>query len=179
MTKPERLALIMAIYVAVASLAVAQSSKAPQDNQSARPADLSKSFFSIVIAPTTNATGIKGALISVTVTNISDQDLIFPSMPLEHPFNRFHLEVRDSQGKEVGFRKPRGQVSNTPKIEDLPVGSEKGVFMRPGTSETFDLDLQKTFLLDNPGKYTVQAKLLLESEKSWLKSNTLTITVVP
>ena len=170
--------LIVAVCISTTGVDGAQT---PGAYQSKRSAQIPEVPFSIVISPraeTTTNIG-KPLIIMVTVANVTDHDVIFPAVPLEDPRNHFHIEVHDGQGNKIPFRKPYGRVGNPPKMEELPMGSERGDFMRPRTSETFDLDLQKTFALNEPGKYVVQAKLFLEADKTWIKSNAITISVAP
>ncbi len=79
--------------------------------------------------------------VKVVVTNISDHDVIFPVRPLEDVTNPFRVEIRDMQDKEVPFRKP-WVLSNPPKLEELPMGSQRGQFLGPGMKYTVDWNLQ-------------------------------------
>lgn len=169
--------LIVAVCISAVGVSGAQTPGASSSKESTQ---VPEGTFSIVLgAPAETTTSIgKPLVIKVTVANVSNHDVIFPALALEDTRNPFRFEIRDSVGKEVPLRKPY-HLSNPPKPEELSMGSQRGDFMRPGTSETFDLDLQKPFALDQPGKYTVQAKLRLGPEKIMIKSNVITINVGP
>jgi hypothetical protein len=142
-------------------------------------AEVRKPPFSIVISsPKTGRAMLGKPLnVNVVVTNISDHDVIFPVGSAEDATSPFRIQVRNGQDKEVPFRKPSVRFSNPPKPEELPMGSQRGQLLQPGMKYMFDWNLQRIFALDQPGKYTVQARLLLGDDRNWIESNPITVTV--
>jgi len=166
---------LAAVFMPTVGIVGAQSSPVSQNKQ---PANVPKPQVSVTISSPNVATKIGSPiLVKVTITNISDHDMIVPALPLEDLRSQFRIEVRDSQGNEVSLRKPLHPSTMPPKPEDLPMGGQRGIFLPPGGSSVFDVDLLQIFNLNQPGNYTVQAKHFNGPDKSWVKSNTISLTV--
>ncbi len=113
--------------------------------------------------------------LKVIVKNATDHVVLFQALPLEDVRNPFHIEVRDDENQVVPFRSPPN-LSSSPKPQELLTGIQGAFGMRPGAANTFGVDLHKTFVLDRPGKYTVQAKLVLQSVAP-VESNKIVLTI--
>jgi len=113
--------------------------------------------------------------IKVIVKNATDHLVLFPALPLEDVRNPFHIEIRDDENQVVPFRNPPN-LSNPPKPEELPDDSQRAFGIGPAVANMFEVDLHKKFVLDRPGKYTVQAKLVLQSVDT-VESNKIAVTI--
>lgn len=120
-------------------------------------------------------------LVRVIVTNTSGHDIVVPVMSLEGLRNHLHMEIRDSAGKALLPRKTStANNSNTmvsPKIEDIPFGGQRSFFLAPGTSNAFAMDLSQAYDLSQPDKYRIQAQYFDKSDRVWIKSNFIMITI--
>lgn len=85
----------------------------------------------------------------------------------------FRVDVCDSDGKPVAEAKQAGKVQ--PPIQGH--GSSQGMELAPHEVFRWEEVVDKRLDLNKPGKYTIQATRMYG--KTAVKSNTITITVVP
>jgi len=137
------------------------------------PAHAGESAFSLVVSTPESTvkagTDLKAA---VTMTNTSDHDIFYRADP-SGTLLPFAFDVRDSEGKVVS-ETSKGLSAHG---KNMAAGSYLGVPIHPGESIHRERVLNKEFDLEKPGKYTVQATR--ESGSTVVKSNIITITVVP
>jgi hypothetical protein len=112
----------------------------------------------------------------LTVTNIATCDILIPTFRLEGSHSRFRITVRDQQGRHVT---PIKEGQPGVKFEELPLGSERAVALGAGETYETELDITKLFPPGQVGTYSIQAKELYERPDTWVKSNSITITVTP
>jgi hypothetical protein len=163
------------IFLAASALLVASSairgqaasSGQRQENQGSAPP------FSLKIDASEHVFKV-GAKIVVQITykSTSDHLIIVPATPRDSSF-----DVRDVQGNGVPLRKPRPIVTSPPTFLDKPAGNGRGKAFGPGESVTENDDVGEIFDMSLPGKYTIQALHFWPPDNTWVKSNTITITV--
>ena len=124
--------------------------------------------------------------IELVTTNTSDQALPYEvGAPLESIEESVGVEVRDDRGERLPETK-RGQIVRTRRDENTPTGQvivtvrNYGLMkqLKPGESLVEELILNRLYVIDRPGKYTVQVGPPAWSGSSGPKSNTITVTVV-
>jgi len=106
--------------------------------------------------------------LEVVMANTSDGRVGLTTWPED-----FRVDVRDSDGKPVGEAKKAGKVQ-------LPIqghGSSQGRELAPHEVVRWEEIVGKKLDLSKPGEYTIQATRVFG--KTAVKSNTITITVVP
>lgn len=104
------------------------------------------------------------------VLNTSDHVIVFDPIP-----SKLDIWVRDSQGNLAPLTR-KGQEFR--KHSDETGGG--ALQMRPGdTAYLGEVMVDKLYDLTRPGKYTIQVSRVDDATKTWVKSNTITITVTP
>jgi len=110
-------------------------------------------------------------VVQITYKSTSDHLIIVPATPRDSSF-----DVRDAQGNKVPLRNPKPRPIVTSPL-DLPAGSLRGTALGPGESVTENDDVGEIFDMSLPGKYTIQAQHFWPPNNTWVKSNTITITI--
>ncbi len=111
-------------------------------------------------------------LVNEYLTNTSDHDI-----PIGPRTMKLDIKVRDAEGNlapltEAGrqFLKIYGQVDNTVITYTIPPGD---------THEIGAVSVDGLYDMSRPGDYTIQILEFDDETDSWVKSNTITITVTP
>jgi hypothetical protein len=126
-----------------------------------------------ISAPSSDVKAGSELKLDVVVTNTSDEQVGLTTWPED-----FRVDVLDSNGKVVGkAQEPGGSTTNRKALNFPAQGSSQGITLAPHGVFRLREDLSKEFDLSKPGKYTVQAIRMYG--KTAVKSNTVTITVVP
>jgi hypothetical protein len=168
---------VLVFAIAIATAAGIAGAQSPQTSQDTSAGQTKEKSFSITIGtPRTVFQAGSKVLVKATFKDISDHDIVIPNLPLDDLTSEFHMDIRDSQGNKARLRNP--PPSPPYKQEDLPLHSTRGSFLGPGTSVDWDVDVTDLYILSDPGKYTIQAQYD-DKSKSWVKSNTITITITP
>lgn len=136
---------------------------------SAARADSEQPSLSIVISvPQASARLGEDMKVEVSLTNISDHDILYDANGHELPFG---LEVRDGMDRTVS-RTPQG-------LRALAFeGRVFAVPLHPGESIHRERLLNKDIKLDKAGTYKVQA-IRMTNKTSAVKSNIVQITILP
>ncbi|MFZ0479528.1 MAG: hypothetical protein WAL71_10290 [Terriglobales bacterium] len=124
-------------------------------------------------------------VVKIRFKNISDHDLV----RMRRPEGDAHGEllgfppiVRDAQGNEPPLTR-KGRLifgRQTPEDKAIYVGVSVGATaMHPGEVITPEIRLSELYDMSAPGKYTVQVWHYDEEHKDDVKSNAITVTVVP
>ncbi len=112
--------------------------------------------------------------LKVTVTNISDHKIRYYGSW----GSRFRTEVRDSEGRLI-------QELPRPKFQPTAGSGMGPIPLEPGEEVSFPHGLTRglvvppTYDLSRPDKYTIQGEDYDIENKMTVKSNTITVTVVP
>jgi hypothetical protein len=124
--------------------------------------------------------------IEIIIKNISDHDVGVDKSPGENSGEKHtKVEVRDDKGKlvrETGYKRALEGNGGYDEVSGriiIPMGSNMGVLLKPGETVKDGLSVNKLYYLDKPGKYTIQCQRFEDESSTWVKSNTITITVTP
>ena len=98
----------------------------------------------------------------------------------------FRVDVRDSQGAvppETELGQASGNRGDTrPQwLDTSATGREdvRGGSYKPGEQSTEVVAVNDLYDLSKPGQYTIQVRRWDDETKTWVKSNTITVTVTP
>jgi hypothetical protein len=125
--------------------------------------------------------------VKLTLTNKSDHDISIWRENTEDEGGRtYRVDVHDDANK-VPPETKIGTVRNgnwaelsrlSPEEIDLG-GSGACITLKSGKSLTEDVSISRLYDLGKPGKYTIQLRRLVEGIGTYVKSNTVTVTVTP
>lgn len=121
----------------------------------------------------------------VITTNIGDHEIFFWK---ENAYDQagwaYRADVRDNEGHpppdtELG-RILKYHYDNSPNVGPGTAIHVSGgtLAITPGASETFTSDVSKLYDFSKPGRYAIQIERASEGGAKWVKSNTVTITVI-
>jgi hypothetical protein len=178
----------LALIMAVLSFATSQVKSPPQAMASSRPR---KQAFRIrITTPHTIVKAGSEVLVEITVTNNS-RDQLTTGSPRWEPTG---FDIRDSQGNESLTKRGRCLVkgecepvtihcpeTGSPcEIVNLPMYGGPTRFLKSGESfsEATAIPLD-SYDLSRPGKYTVRWQCNDPTGKTVVKSNKITLTVIP
>jgi hypothetical protein len=106
------------------------------------------------------------------VTNTSDHEIVYDTA-----MSKLDIQVRDAQGSlaaltEGGreFRRQFGTGGSLYNLQHIKPGATVHTRV-PGVQELYDMR--------RPGDYTIQVSQFDGETKTWVKSNTITVTVTP
>jgi hypothetical protein len=161
----------MCILLLIATLLVTQST-----DQDKPPA------ISVTISAASETVKVGSELrIKILITNKSDHEILLGKPAGKAGQGEFLnlIEVRDERGNAVPktryYRQIRGE-------EYVPVGvylSTIGFSVKPGESMEEEAIVSKLYDLDKVGKYRIQTQHDDPDNKALVKSNTITVTVIP
>jgi hypothetical protein len=145
----------------------AASSEQKQQNQGSAPP------FSLKVDATEHVFKVGAKLIvQITYKSTSDHLIIVPATPRDSSF-----DVRDVHGNKPPLRNPPPVVTSPGTFLDKPTGNGRGKAFGPGESVTENDDVGEIFDMSLPGKYTIQALHFWPPDNTWVKSNTITVTI--
>jgi len=120
--------------------------------------------------------------LKIAVTNTSDHDLRLTRSSGKDQgefLNRF--EVHEDQGNSVVktryYRNIRGEKAENEELQEV-FEEVVTLSLKPGESLTEEVILNKLYILDKPGKYTIQVDHVDPETRVPVKSNTITVTLV-
>ena len=118
--------------------------------------------------------------LTITLTNTSDRKIqVVKEAGGRGPLD-LRLDVRDGQGNTVRRAGPKlSKEKNGRIVKHIYVwaSSVTNVDLPPGQKVTDVLPVDRLFDLTQPGKYSIQASRYDSETKTWVKSNTVTVTV--
>jgi hypothetical protein len=135
--------------------------------------------LSISASPKVARVGVS-VVVKVTLTNTSTH-----AVHLAYMFalrgEMYRIDVRDAENHRPRPAKPQTWIgANGRRVTRTNVGGSVGVLdLRPGQTLTDDYPLNDHYDLAQPGRYTIQVSRFDEETKTWVKSNTITLTVTP
>jgi hypothetical protein len=109
----------------------------------------------------------------ITLKNISDrQVLVGRHMGMDSPEYTYRIEVRNAEGRAV---------EETVYARGVRQGSEISTvdYVQPGGVEVQTAHVAKLYNLKRPGRYTVQVSRKDAAHNVVVKSNEITLSVVP
>lgn len=113
--------------------------------------------------------------LTIAITNVSKQTILVDRLLGGGKGEFFHeFEVRDARGGAVAETKYYRQFKEG--TIDM-MGHIMGHEVEPGESLKEEVTLNKLYDLSLPGQYTIQARRLDHPSKTYVKSNTIKLTV--
>lgn len=148
-----------------------------------------RSPFSLTIStPTTTVKSGSEVRINITMSNTSNQKiLLFRAKGDDSGEFNNDLQILDDKANSAPVTEYRRRLKGEPGRpgphgEPAPplLSSDIGCSLEPGKSMEEVIVANKLYDLSQPGKYSIQvSRFDLAYSKTWVKSNTITLTVVP
>jgi hypothetical protein len=173
---PRPLSLIGVLLLGAGLCSKGQSTSASQNSSRSKPG------YTITVAgPSTEKLGTPINVV-VTVTNITSDDLYWSSdIGKDSSYKAFHFYLLKSE-KEVPTTFLHRKLTGTQKHGDpheVAGGSSVVLAHPPGKMFDIPIDLSRLYEITEPGTYTVQVSRYDGETKSVVRSNILTIDIVP
>jgi hypothetical protein len=111
----------------------------------------------------------------IALTNVSDHQIGFPW--LVDVSQDYELSVWTGQGNRVKHKRRAWADKAGRHHTRIRGGSGYAAYLEPGQTLKGEVDVSESYDLSQPGKYTIQASRYDYETKTWVKSNTITITV--
>jgi hypothetical protein len=148
----------------------------PGATHAAQPSADAKPPFALAISavPNTVRAG-SAAVVEIVLTNVSGQPIQLKSTPGPGYF-AYKMSIRSDQGRMLPAR-PLAWKDREGRFRISFPSSIRTVTLGPGKTLKDRYPLDWRFDLDTPGAYTIQASRYDYETKTWVKSNTITITV--
>jgi hypothetical protein len=161
---------LFAIWFAAATVALGQ---AGQQSDAGNPR------FSVAISVAADVFKVDAEpTLKIVMANTSDHHIKLPDIQ-GNEGHIYRVNILDSQGKpalQVNSRTLHGE-NGRPVRHIYMGGNATTVDLDPGQTVTDECRLDKRYDLTKPGKYTIQASRYDSETKTWVKSNTITVTV--
>jgi outer membrane biosynthesis protein TonB len=157
----------------VAPLPVAPSAT-PKDKSS--PNGDGHASFQIEISAPSDEVQVGGdARIVITLSNTSDREILFSHRPgTNNPEFSYRIEVRNAAGREVEETAYAREARQRQQTEGRSVD-----YVQPGMSSVQTAHLTRLVNLSRPGRYTVRVSRVDPATRAVVKSNEVTLNVVP
>lgn len=118
----------------------------------------------------------------VKITNASKKNIIL-SQDMTKKAEFFNtIYVRDAGGIELVKTDRHRAFRMEPLSTAQPTGftfNDFAVQLQPGEAIQDETDIRTLYEIDQPGKYTIQVQRVDNETKTTVKSNTITVTIVP
>jgi hypothetical protein len=136
----------------------------------------SQSSFQIAIsAPTDEVQVGADARIVITLRNTSDRQMLFAHRPgMNNPEFSYRIEVRNAAGHDVEETASGREARQRQQTEGRTVD-----YVQPGMATVQTAHLERLVNLNRPGRYTVRVSRIDPATRAVVKSNELTLNVVP
>jgi hypothetical protein len=140
------------------------------------PAGDGHSTFEIAIsAPSDEVQVGADARIVITLSNTSDREILFSHRPgTNNPEFSYRIEVRNAAGREVEETAYAREARLRQQTEGRSVD-----YVQPGMSTAQTAHLARLVNLSRPGRYTVRVSRVDPATHAVVKSNEVTLNVVP
>jgi hypothetical protein len=140
------------------------------------PASGDQSSFQIAIsAPSDEVQVGADARIVITLRNTSDRQMLFAHRPgMNNPEFSYRIEVRNAVGHAVEETAYGREARQRQQTEGRTVD-----YVQPGMSTVQTAHLERLVNLNHPGRYTVRVSRVDSATKAVVKSNEVTLNVVP
>jgi hypothetical protein len=168
--KLAQLSFVLALVLRIATIPRGLEAQAPSPNGVTRAA------FTLTINAVSNKlkTGTPVKL-SVTVKNISNRDIQLYT-DARGAEVEYTVDVRDEKGNVL----PDTEYKRTNLSEDIPrLGGASMRPLRSGDSLTDMFNVSRLYEMVSPGRYTIQLQRFDLGSGTYVKSNTITVTVSP
>jgi hypothetical protein len=133
------------------------------------------SFQIAISAPNDEVQVGADAQVVITLRNTSDRQMLFAHRPgMNNPEFSYRIEVRNAAGREVeetGYGREARQRQQT---EGRSVD-----YVQPGMSTAQTAHLERLVNLSRPGRYTVRVSRIDPATRAVVRSNEVTLNVVP
>jgi hypothetical protein len=138
--------------------------------------------YTITIASSAQPTRISAPVnVTITVTNISNKDLDWRAEKHNTAYRAFNFALTN-RGREIETTVFHRKLTGKQRPEDpLDVGNG-GSFLgtlTQGRSVTYTVDLKQLYQITEPGAYTLDVNRVEDDNKTVVRSNTLTLNIVP
>ena len=115
------------------------------------------------------------ARIIITLNNTSDHEILFAHRPgTNNPEFSYRIDVRNAAGREVEETAYAREARTLQQTEGRSVD-----YVQPGMSSVQTAHLGRLVNLSRPGRYTVRVSRVDPATKAVVKSNEITLNVVP
>ena len=120
--------------------------------------------------------------LKTVVTNITEHEITIGTFlsggSPDTTGHGFTFNVRDESGAEPRLTK-LGRLQIRGEGEDEVIGKIIFRQLRPSEALLNEIVITKLFDLSRPGNYTIQVERLVDATRTYVKSNTITASVVP
>jgi hypothetical protein len=154
---------------------VAGSSAAVEQERPSQTGDDHASFQIAIGAPTDEVQVGSDARIVITLSNTSDGQILFAHRPgTDNPEFSYRIEVRNAAGREVEETEYGREARQRQQTEGRTVD-----YVQPGMSTVQTAHVERLVNLSRPGRYTVRVSRVDPATRVVVKSNEITLNVVP
>jgi hypothetical protein len=137
--------------------------------------DQSSSFQIAISAPSDEVQVGADARIVISLRNTSDRQMLFAHRPgMNNPEFSYGIEVRNAAGHAVEETAYGREARLRQQTEGRTVD-----YVQPGMSTVQTAHLERLVNLNRPGRYTVRVSRVDAATKAVVKSNEVTLNVVP
>jgi hypothetical protein len=136
----------------------------------------SHASFQIEISAPSDEVQVGGdARIVITLNNRSDHEILFAHRPgTNNPEFSYRIDVRNAAGREAEETAYAREARTRQQTEGRSVD-----YLQPGMSSVQTAHLGRLVNLNRPGRYTVRVSRVDPATKAVVKSNEITLNVVP
>jgi hypothetical protein len=154
----------------------AKEKSSPNSSAKASANGDSRASFQIEISAPTDEVQVGGdARIIIALNNKSDHEILFAHRPgTNNPEFSYKIEVRNAAGHEVEETEYAREARTRQQIEGRSVD-----YLQPGMSSVQTAHLARLVNLSRPGRYTVRVSRVDPTTHTVVKSNEITLNVVP
>jgi dipeptidyl aminopeptidase/acylaminoacyl peptidase len=133
------------------------------------------SFQIAISAPNDEVQVGADAQVVITLSNTSDRQMLFAHRPgMNNPEFSYRIEVRNAAGREVEETAYGREARQRQQTEGRTVD-----YVQPGGSTAQTAHLERLVNLGRPGRYTVRVSRIDPAARAVVRSNEVTLNVVP